>query len=364
MPLPRLCPGWSLSITQRVVAGFCAASAVAAPLSVLGTDTAWASEAPRVVADLPPVHGLVAAVMGERGAPELLLPIEADPQRYVSRPDDVAVLESAAVVVTLGDALTPAMAPMLVALTGETEVLDLSALDGLVQRRAEPDADGAREIALQDEAAAFNGWDKAGDVDAVGPLRRDAPKPRERDGPDGAPDGHALGTVDPHLWLDPENAVLFVEAIAASLSTIDPDGAADYARNAEAATARIRGAMSLAALRLEPVAGKPFVTDHASTGYLSERFGLGPSVAVRGVFGDDPDTARAAAVSASSYGARCVFVEQDPVSPLALTIAEEVGAEVVAIDPLGREAPPGPEHYPTLLTTLAETIAACLSRAD
>ncbi len=56
--------------------------------------------------------------------------------------------------------------------------------------------------------------------------------------------GHDDGT-DPHAWLDPENAKIWLRVIAGALSDIDPDNAGTYRENAERAQAE------LAQLRLE-----------------------------------------------------------------------------------------------------------------
>ena len=43
------------------------------------------------------------------------------------------------------------------------------------------------------------------------------------------------------------------------------------------------------------------------------------------------------------------------------TVVEGTGARVAILDPLGTDIPIGPQFYPTLVTSLAETVAECAS---
>ena len=56
---------------------------------------------------------------------------------------------------------------------------------------------------------------------------------------DPAHGGHA--DLDPHAWLDPKNAEVWLDAIAKALAAADPEHAATYAANAAAASATAAG---------------------------------------------------------------------------------------------------------------------------
>ena len=53
------------------------------------------AETPRVIADIAPVHSLVAAVMGDVASPDLLLPQRADPHAFQMRPSQMRALSQA-----------------------------------------------------------------------------------------------------------------------------------------------------------------------------------------------------------------------------------------------------------------------------
>ncbi|MEM9781833.1 MAG: zinc ABC transporter substrate-binding protein [Pseudomonadota bacterium] len=325
------------------------------------TPSGAGADAPTVVADLPPVHGLVAAVMVGRGAPDLLVPVGADPRDHALRAAEALLLRRADIVVTQGREMTPALGPMLDARRDDQIVLNLTALGGLYRRPATPTEE---EASLPPEAQADTAEAEAEVEVEVGAEDGGEAAPEARSVTLGGADRDVSTDFDPHLWLDPENAIRFVHAINTVLSVHDPEGASVYAANATETIAAIRGAQSVAELRLAAVAGRPFIVDDGSVGYLSQRFGLGPMVALGGVDTVEPEAASLAMARRAAATASCVFVDASHPSPAAETLADEHGLRVVTFDALGHTVPLGPEHYPNLLIALAEDFAECLGQAD
>ena len=62
-------------------------------------------------------------------------------------------------------------------------------------------------------------------------------------------DGHEHEEIDPHVWLDPENAKAFVEKIVTVLSAADPANAASYAANGQEEDEKLSFAHSPQTLR-------------------------------------------------------------------------------------------------------------------
>ena len=58
--------------------------------------------------------------------------------------------------------------------------------------------------------------------------------------PMGIGEGPYLGKPNPHAWMSPANALIYVENIRRALSELDPANAAVYAANAAAYTERLR----------------------------------------------------------------------------------------------------------------------------
>ena len=65
------------------------------------------AEVPVVVTDIPPVHSLVAQVMGGLGEPVLLLDQGANAHDYQMRPSEAAALNDAGILFWVGPELTP-----------------------------------------------------------------------------------------------------------------------------------------------------------------------------------------------------------------------------------------------------------------
>ena len=64
-------------------------------ITFLATATPALAEVPQVVTDIPPVHSLVAQVMGDLGQPELLLAKGADEHDFQLRPSQAGAVAGA-----------------------------------------------------------------------------------------------------------------------------------------------------------------------------------------------------------------------------------------------------------------------------
>ena len=94
-------------------------------LALLLTSTVAMAEVPRVVTDIPPVHSIVAMVMGDLGTPELLLGKGADEHDFQLKPSQMTAVTEAGLVVWVGPELTPWLDSALNANGGEGAVLTL-----------------------------------------------------------------------------------------------------------------------------------------------------------------------------------------------------------------------------------------------
>lgn len=305
---------------------------LAAPLLLI-TAPAFA-EAPRVVADIAPVQALVARVMAGAGAPEVLaiVPAGASPHGFSLRPSQAAAIEAAEIVVTVGAGLTPWLDGPLGTLAPEAARLTLTEVAGVTLHEA-------REAVLLGGDAGHEGHGHA-EAEPEGKHDHD----------------HDHGPVDPHAWLDPLNAALWVDAIAEALAAADPAQAALYRANAAEARAEIAAAEAEVRALLAPVAGRPYAVFHDAYQYFEARFAIAPVAAI--ALGDaaDPGPQRVAAVrdAVAATGVRCIFAEPQMNPALIATVAEGTGARTGTIDPLGGAS------YPETLRAMARDMAACL----
>lgn len=293
--------------------------------------------APAVVADIPPVHSLVSRVMEGAGAPVLILPPGASPHGYAMRPSEAGALSEADVVFWVGQGLTPWLERSLESLAGGAVAVELLDADGVDLLETRSDAAFGHEDADEEGE---DGYDHGHDHG----------------------DGHDHGLYDPHAWLDPENAKVWLDAIAAALSEADPENAALYAGNAAEGRAEIDALEGRIEARIAPVRGRPFVVLHDAYHYFEQRFGIEAAGALSVSDASDPGPARVAEVRdlIGSLDAVCVFAEpQFEGRPIGM-ITEGADVRTGILDPLGAGLEPGPELYPALLEGIADGLALCL----
>ncbi len=299
------------------------------------------AEVPRVVTDIPPVHSLVAQVMGDLGQPELLLAKGADEHDFQLKPSQAGAVADADLVVWIGPELTPW-------------------LESALETRPE----GAAALALLDAEGTMVQAFGAGHVDEPGEGAQDhADEPAETGAEAGHDhEGHSHSGEDPHAWLDPGNAQVWLGLIAAELSKLDPENAATYAANAAAAQTGIVALDTEVAAILAPVQGKPLVSFHDAFGYFAEHYGVEIVGSIALGDASSPGAARLADLRAKMEAGQvlCIFPEVQHDPALVTQMAEGTGAKIgAALDPVGSSLEPGPGSYAALLTGLATTIADC-----
>ena len=85
---------------------------------------------------------------------------------------------------------------------------------------------------------------------------------------------HDHGKFDPHVWHNPQNVVLYADALAAGFAQADPAGASYYQQRAQAYKAKLAELDSWAAQRFAsvPPARRKVLTSHDAFGYLAARY--------------------------------------------------------------------------------------------
>ncbi|WP_143540608.1 zinc ABC transporter substrate-binding protein [Rhodovulum visakhapatnamense] len=313
------------------------------------------AQPPRVVTDIPPVQSLVAAVMGDLGRPEILLDQGGDPHHFQLKPSQARAISEAGLVFWVGPQLTPWLDRALKGLGPDAQAVALIEAPG-TYRRSYGTPDG-------------HDHDHEGEADAEDQHHGAAAPDADHDADDHAAEEehhHHEGT-DPHAWLDPENARVWVLRISGALAEADPENTAIYQANARSALDRIATTEAEARQVLAPVGDRPIMVFHDAYGYFAEHFGL--SVAGSIAMGDaaDPGAARLTGLrdELRADGVACLFPEAQHDPAYAEAIAEGTDVRVGApLDPSGSTLAYGPDLYPALLTGLARTIADCVTGSD
>lgn len=181
--------------------------------------------------------------------------------------------------------------------------------------------------------------------------------------------GHEHGEFDPHIWHDPNNALVMVENIRAALVAADAANAAEYEANAAAYSAQLQGLDAYIRQQVAtiPEANRLLFTSHDTFGYFGEEYGFAIDSAIESVSTEtaDPSAGEIAAlvteIQESSVPA--IFAENITNPALIEQIAREAGVTVAPTlytDALGQPGTRG-ETYLSMMRYNIDTIAAALS---
>lgn len=195
-------------------------------LLFLGLSHGAHARAPELVASIRPLALIALAVSGGEARVRQLVPNGASSHDYQLRPSDRVALAAADIILWTGPAHEQFLGKTLDARRGL--LITAQALPGIRLR----------------------------------PLRN--------------LDGSAVlpGTVDPHLWLDADNAVVIASAIADALARRDPVHAATYRRNAAGFTVQMTAFKNRNANRFQKLDSHAVVAYHDAYQYLEPALGL------------------------------------------------------------------------------------------
>jgi zinc transport system substrate-binding protein len=245
----------------------------------------------RVVATVPPQAWLVKRLGGDRVEVDVLLPPGASEHTYEPTPQQVARLADARLVVEVGH---PAL------------LFERRLLDAMLSREPRP---------LVVEMT-------------HGLVLPEAPPP--------APHSHG---ADPHVWLSPKVMRSSAVAVAAALERLDPAGAPLYRANLHTMLAEIDGLDAELARELGELPSRRFLVYHPAWGWFARDYGL-EQVAIE-TDGKEPSPRQLVALvdEARRAGTRAVFVQRGEYDRPAQAVAGELGARVVALEPLAEDWP-------------------------
>ncbi|KCV82816.1 periplasmic solute binding protein [Actibacterium atlanticum] len=326
------------------------------------------ADAPKIVTDIPAVHSLTAMVMGDLGNPTLLLDKGADPHHFQLRPSQARALSNADLVIWMGPEMTPWLERALKgAETAQLALLDLPQTMTLEFGEGHEDHDehGDEEHDEHDEHdhEEHADHDDHDDHDHEEHAGHDDHDEHEEHADHHDHDHEGL---DPHAWLSPKNALIWIEEIEHNLSEADPEHAATYAANAAAAHEAVTTAKAQAEAALEVAHDVPLMVFHDAYGYFAAAFDLTIVESISAGDAAKPGAGHLAELREELEHDKvaCIFPEAQHDPAYVTTLTDGLDTKIGAIlDPSGSSLEPGADLYPTLLTTLASNIADCVSTA-
>ncbi|MFP4210606.1 MAG: metal ABC transporter substrate-binding protein [Alkalispirochaeta sp.] len=210
-----------------------------------------------VVATTSILGDVVAEVGGDAIDLTVLIPVGQNPHAYEPTPRAIASIETADIVFTNGFDLEENLLSIVNA-TARGPVVSASSGIG-------PHGNGSHRA----------GGHSHGDDHDEEPAH-DSAGHNEDHAEDDHPDDHDHGEIDPHVWFDPTNAIVWVDNIEAVLAAADPANAEGYAARAARYRESLEELDDEYRRRLSeiPRERRKLVVDHAALGYLADEYDL------------------------------------------------------------------------------------------
>nr|WP_231562730.1 metal ABC transporter substrate-binding protein [Cedecea neteri] len=181
--------------------------------------------------------------------------------------------------------------------------------------------------------------------------------------PTGITEGPYNGKPNPHAWMSPQNALIYVDNIRNAFVKYDPDNAATYTRNAEAYKQKIQ--QTIEPLRNElakiPADKRWLVTSEGAFSYLANDFGL-KELYLWPINADQqgtPQQVRKVIDSIRQYQIPTIFSESTISDKPARQAARESGAHyggVLYVDSLSAADGPVPTYLDLLRVTTSTIV--------
>ena len=312
-------------------------------LIIWANSAAMASQNPlSVVASIKPIHSLVSAVMGDIGTPQLLLKTPSSAHHFTLKPSQARSLQAADIVFWVGPTMEQPLTKALATLAPHAQTTPLIDASGLV----------LFEFNNPLPAHKKPNHDKHNDRDEHAKHTNH-----------GDQDDHASHGINPHIWLDPQNAQVMLREISSRLGKADPENAKIYAANADQMSVRLAGLQADIARQLAPYSAARFLVLHDAHSYFERRFGLRNHGAITSEPDVMPTASRIKALRSElgTHQIDCIFAEPLLGQKAVDLIAEGSKVRIGRLDPVASNLPAGVELYPDLLQSYATAMQACFS---
>ncbi len=274
---------------------------------------------PIIITTIYPIADITRNIAGDAVSVISLIPAGASPHTFEPTPKQMAEIARASAFIAIGAGLDDWAQSL--ASAGSPDLVQIRLTDGLKLLPHEPSA-------LQGE----------------GPVH-------EEDST-----AHAHHGYDPHIWLDP---VLVREHVVPEITRVlvdlVPDREAELIAGAQAYQEKLDALHAEISRSLEGLDKPRFIAFHSAWRYFAARYELIQAASVEESPGKEPSARWISEVveTARSLDAKAIFAEPQFSNKAAEIIAQEFGAEVLIVDPLGGEGLEGRDSYISLMRSNA-----------
>lgn len=148
---------------------------------------------------------------------------------------------------------------------------------------------------------------------------------------------HHHPSGNPHIWLNPQNAVIQVQNIKNALIEADSLHAADYEKNAEKFIQLLLELDNEIASEIKTWKMHKFVCYHPAWEYFANRYGLEQAAVIQKSPGSEPGPKEIAGIidTIKQLNVRAIFAEAQFPDALTKAVADESGIFIINLDPIG-----------------------------
>jgi len=299
----------------------------------------------QVVVDIPPVHGIVEGVLGSNASITTLISRGIDPHNYTMKPSHAAALSEADLIVLIGESLTPSLAEKLPSLASNAQIIELAEVSNVHLIAYEDAHEDHEDDAHHDD----DHHDDHADEKEQNEHEHDEHHDDEHD-------SHDHSGINPHMWLDIDNADVWAHAVAKSASELSTALTSDINANLAAFEQTLIGLKS----EMQTLTAKPYSVSHDAFGYLEESFGIDHPQAVTNGMGLRPSPSDMANLRAQIEATppACMIIDPNDHTALAYALAEEYSIKTVEFSQLG-EIVEGENAYLILMQGAVTAFKTC-----
>ncbi len=264
-----------------------------------------------VAATFFPLYDLTKNIVGDKGLVYSIVYLGTEPHDFEPSPSDIAKLDKANAFVTMGIEFAEFEEDLVAGVNPDVKVIPAG--EGIELLEASGDGEKGEELGEEPH-----------------------------------------GLADPHIWLSPRNAKAMTTNILNGLVSVDPSNAGYYNANAESLISKLDVLDKAFEEGLASCKKDTILVNHNAFAYLGRDYGFSliPISGLEPEVEPTPGQLVELINKAKEHGIKYVFYEELVDPRIANTIADEVGAQVMELNPL--EGSKNPED--TYLTLMEQNL--------
>ena len=288
-----------------------------------------------VVVSIKPFHSLVSGEMLGVASPELILRGKFSPHNYSLKPSDARKLQSADFVFWGGEALEGFLAKPISSLSKNAEVVSILEINGLKLRSVRTESHIRKSENFKSNSQNMPKYQGA-------KLR---------------------SAVDPHIWLDPENAKVITQETVKILSNFDPENAQKFQKNGEKIIVRLNELDQQISSEMNEISDRTYLVLHDAYQYFESRYELKNVGSITLQLEHFLGVSRLKKVQKmiKTNKVSCIFTEPQYSQKLVKNLIKDTSVKKGILDPIGADIIPGPELYFDLMKNLSTSLKSCLN---